>query len=128
MNFGPVDDLTDDFGNMTTRDMKIDLDDDPIEPYEFLSNAERQLKHLDGGQEDISDSDYMLDDGDDDEDEDEGATMDAGEIAGTVIGALVGVLGGAYAIYHYHGQYSSEKQVKVSPPEDTKGLSAVVPA
>ena len=50
-------------------------------------------------------------------------------MAGIVVGAILAVVGGACAIYSYGGTGHGHGNVsaKVSPPEDTKGLSSVVP-
>ena len=60
-------------------------------------------------------------------DDHDSATMGAGAIAGLVVGGVLAVVGGAYALYYYMGQGHGNAKTKVSPPEDTKGLSSVVP-
>jgi hypothetical protein len=55
-------------------------------------------------------------------------SLGAGAIAGMVIGALIVLFGGAYTIHVFYRQPSDKGQSKIRPPEDTKGLAAVVPA
>ena len=64
----------------------------------------------------------------DDDDDDDTNDLDAGSVAGIVVGVLIAVLGVGYTIFHYRGQHSDKGQSKVRTPEDTKGLTSVVPA
>ena len=43
-------------------------------------------------------------------------------------GALILLVGCVYGISHYQRKSSGKAQAKISPPEDVKGMSSVVPA
>jgi hypothetical protein len=54
--------------------------------------------------------------------------LGAGSIASIASGALILLVGCVYGISHYQRKSSGKAQAKISPPEDVKGMSSVVPA